>query len=53
MWESIITTFQIVLQQKNELKILVTCHSMGGAMASFYAFYLTIQISLSTSLFVK
>jgi putative lipase involved disintegration of autophagic bodies len=53
MRESIVTAVQTVLLQRNELRILVTGHSMGGAMASFCALDLTVHISLSSSLSVK
>jgi putative lipase involved disintegration of autophagic bodies len=52
MRESIVIVVQTILQQMNGLRILVTSHSMGGAMAS-YAFDLLVHISLSLSLFVK
>jgi hypothetical protein len=41
MRESIVTAVQTLLQQRNDLRILVTGHSMGGAMASFCALDLT------------
>jgi predicted alpha/beta-hydrolase family hydrolase len=42
----IVAAVQTVQRERNDLRILVTGHSMGGAMASFCALDLTVNLFL-------